>query len=131
MISRETRISKPKGDVVAEILLLDEPLTGLDLVSIDRIRRAVAAEVALGITVVASTHDVAEAGNAEHVLLMAGRVHTEGRPTEALHPDRLSDAYGIGIVHLEDGSIVLDDARHRTAVERHVHFERKERRRTP
>jgi len=52
-------------------------------------------------------------------------VHTEGPPATALHPDRLSDAYGVGIVHLEDGSLVLDDAAHRPAAERHVHFERK------
>jgi manganese transport system ATP-binding protein len=112
----------------ADILLLDEPLTGLDLVSIDRIRSAIREELAAGTTVVTTTHDVADAGNADHVLLMAGKVHTQGPPATALHPDRLSDAYGIGIVHLEDGSIVLDDARHRAATRRHVHYERGERR---
>lgn len=108
----------------AEIVLLDEPMTGLDLVSAEMISRAIAEEVAAGTTVVLTTHDVAEANSAEHVLLMSGRVHTEGPPARALAPDRLSDAYGIGIVHLEDGSIVLDDAAHRPALERHVHFER-------
>jgi len=108
----------------AEMLLLDEPLTALDLVSTEAISRTIAEEVAAGTTVVLTTHDVAEANLADHVLLMAGRVHTEGAPAEALAPDRLSDAYGIGIVHLEDGSIVLDDAAHRPALERHVHFER-------
>jgi iron complex transport system ATP-binding protein len=108
----------------AELLLLDEPFTGLDLVSTERIRAAVVEEVRRGVTVVMTTHDVAEANRADHVLLMAGRVHTEGPPAEALHPDRLSDAYGIGIVHMEDGSLVLDDAHHRPAAERHVHFER-------
>jgi len=57
-------------------------------------------------------------------LLMSRRVHTEGPPSVALHPDRLSDAYGIGILHLEDGSIVLDDAAHRHAMGRHVHLKR-------
>jgi iron complex transport system ATP-binding protein len=108
----------------AELLLLDEPFTGLDLVSTERIRIAVAEELQRGVTVVMTTHDVAEAGRADHVLLMAGRVHTEGPPTQALQPDRLSDAYGIGIVHMEDGSLVLDDAHHRPTAERHVHFER-------
>ncbi len=110
----------------AEVLLLDEPVTGLDLVSAERIRQAIAEELAAGTTVVITTHDIAEAGNADHVILMAGRVHTEGPPIDTLHPDRLSDAYGIGIVHLEDGSIVLDDARHREAHVRHVHYERGE-----
>ena len=108
----------------ADLLLLDEPITGLDLVSTERIRSAIAQELARGVTVVVTTHDVADANRADHVLLMAGRVHTEGPPAQALHPGRLSEAYGIGIVHLEDGSLVLDDAHHRPAAERHVHFER-------
>jgi manganese transport system ATP-binding protein len=108
----------------AELLLLDEPITGLDLVSMERIRAAVAEEIARGTTVVVTTHDVAEANRADHVILMSGRVHAEGPPARALHPDRLSEAYGIAIVHLEDGSLVLDDAHHRPVGERHVHFER-------
>jgi len=108
----------------AELLLLDEPITGLDLVSMERIRTVIAAEIALGTTVVMTTHDVADANRADHVILMSGRVHAEGPPAQALHPDRLSEAYGIALVHLEDGSVVLDDAHHRPAGERHVHFER-------
>jgi manganese transport system ATP-binding protein len=108
----------------ADLLMLDEPLTGLDLVSTERIREAVDGELERGVTVVMTTHELADANRADHVLLMAGRVHTEGSPAQALHPDRLSEAYGIGIVHLEDGSLVLDDAHHRPAAERHVHFER-------
>lgn len=108
----------------ADLLLLDEPVTGLDLVSTDRIRAAIATELDRGTTVVMTTHDVADANRADHVLLMSGRVHAEGPPSLALHPDRLSEAYGIGIVHLEDGSLVLDDAHHHPAAERHVHFER-------
>ena len=78
-----------------------------------------------------TTHDVADANRADHVILMAGRVHAEGPPARALHPDRLSEAYGIGIIHLEDGSLVLDDAHHRPAAERHVHFERGQRTAAP
>ena len=107
-----------------DMLLLDEPITGLDLVSTETIRRVVREELERGTTVVLTTHDVADAGNADHVILMAGKVHTEGPPALALHPDRLSDAYGIGILHLEDGSVVLDDAAHRPVEERHVHYER-------
>lgn len=112
-----------------EVLLLDEPLTALDLPSTEAISRTIAEEVEAGTTIVITTHDVAEAGEADHVLLMARRVHTEGPPAIALAPDRLSDAYGIGIVHLEDGSIVLDDAAHRPALNRHVHYQRGGRRR--
>ncbi len=108
----------------ADLLLLDEPITGLDLVSTEMIRRVIAEELERKTTVVLTTHDVADAGSADHVILMAGKVHTEGAPAVALNPDRLSDAYGIGILHLEDGSIVLDDAAHRTKDTRHIHYER-------
>jgi manganese transport system ATP-binding protein len=108
----------------ADVLLLDEPITALDLVSRDLIEQAISRELASGTTVVMTTHDVAEANRADHVLLMSRRVHTQGPPDIALAPDRLTEAYGIGIVHLEDGSIVLDDAAHRTPTGRHVHFER-------
>lgn len=107
----------------AEIMLLDEPVTGLDIVSRDLIMEAFATELAMGRTIVITTHDLADASTADHVLLMAGRVHSQGLPEDVLTPDLLSSAYGVGIVHLEDGSIVLDDPHHRGA-RRHVHFER-------
>ena len=110
----------------ADILLLDEPLTGLDLASRERIVGAVAAELAEGRTVVLTTHDLAEAADADHVILMTGRVAAEGPPGTVLDPDLLSAAYGIALVHLEDGGVVLDDAAHRPD-RRHVHFERAER----
>ena len=110
----------------AELLLLDEPITGLDLISRELILTALGGELTRRRTVVMATHDLAEASRADHVLLMSGRVHSEGPPQDVLNPDQLSDAYGVGIVHLEDGSIVLDDPHHRGAG-RHVHFERSKR----
>lgn len=107
----------------ADLLLLDEPVTGLDIVSRDLIITAMGEELEQGRTVVFTTHDLAEAGEADHVILMSGRVVIDGPPAVVLSPDRLSAAYGIGIVHLEDGSIALDDAAHVTR-QRHVHFER-------
>ena len=112
----------------ADMLLLDEPLTGLDLGSRERIVEALGRELDDGKTVVLTTHDLAEAADADHVILMSGRVAAEGPPQQVLDPDLLSAAYGIGLVHLEDGRLVLDDAAHRPD-RRHVHFERAEPRR--
>ena len=112
----------------ADMLLLDEPLTGLDLASREGITRAISDELERGRTVVLTTHDLAEAAAADHVILMTGRVVAEGPPEEVLKPDRLSAAYGIGLVHLEDGTAVLDDATHDHRP-RHIHFERSESRR--
>lgn len=107
----------------ADLLLLDEPVTALDIVSRELIIESVRAELHHGRTVVFTTHDLAEAGGADYVLLMARKVAGQGTPDDVLTPDLLSSAYGVGIVHLEDGSIVLDDAVH-GADRRHVHFER-------
>ncbi|MFQ5948872.1 MAG: metal ABC transporter ATP-binding protein [Acidimicrobiia bacterium] len=107
----------------ADLLLLDEPLTGLDLVSRGLIGEAVGAELAAGGTVVVTTHDLVEATAADHVLLLAGRVVAEGPAAGVLTPGRLSEAYGVGVVHLEDGTVVLDDSHHR-GLGRHIHFER-------
>jgi ABC-type Mn2+/Zn2+ transport system ATPase subunit len=108
----------------ADLLLLDEPLTGLDLVSRARIEAVIEEQLGSGTTVVTTTHDVSEAGRADHVLLMAGRVLAVGAPAEALHPDRLSEAYGIPLLPLQDGSVVLDDAHHHHARPPHTHFKR-------
>lgn len=107
----------------ADLLLLDEPVTGLDIGSRDLIIAAIDAEREAGRTIVFTTHDLADAGRADHVLLMASKVYAEGSPDEVLDPDLLSVAYGVGILHLEDGSLALDDGHHAAA--RHVHFERR------
>ncbi|MGI8793521.1 MAG: metal ABC transporter ATP-binding protein [Acidimicrobiales bacterium] len=96
----------------ADLLLLDEPVTGLDIVSRDRILAAVDAERAAGRTVVVSTHDLGQAALADHVVLLAGRVVAAGSPSEVLTPVNLSAAYGERLVRLADGGTVLDDTPH-------------------
>ena len=69
----------------ADVLLLDEPLTGVDLVSADRIRAAVARS-GRGCTVIFATHDLAEAEQADVVVLLAGQVVAAGSPAEVITP---------------------------------------------
>ena len=69
----------------AEVLLLDEPITGLDLVSRQHILDAIAAERAAGHAVVVSTHDLGDAAAADHLLLLAGRVVASGPPGRRAH----------------------------------------------
>jgi manganese transport system ATP-binding protein len=78
----------------ADVLLLDEPLTGLDLVSRERILEAVAQERDAGRTVVLSTHDLDDAEVADHVVLLAGRVVADGPPDLVLTEANLREAYG-------------------------------------
>lgn len=85
-----------------EILLLDEPLTGLDLVSARTIDGIIHEEPQGGCTVLLTTHDLAEARAADHVILMAGRVVAAGTPDEALTRHNLIAAYGLGALHEAD-----------------------------
>lgn len=77
----------------AGLLLLDEPVTGLDLVSRERILDTMRAERARGHSVVFSTHDLEDAEHADQVLLLAGRLVAAGPPEVAITPDTLRDAY--------------------------------------
>lgn len=108
----------------ADILLLDEPITGLDLVSKDIIDEVLQEERERGTTVVVSTHDLPEAAEADHVLLLGGRVVASGPPAEVLTAALLTQAYGIPLTTLENGAVVLDDPHHLPAQKRHVHFDR-------
>jgi ABC-type Mn2+/Zn2+ transport system ATPase subunit len=96
----------------AELLLLDEPVTGLDVVSRDLIFRAVAGERSAGRTVVLSTHDLADAGRADLVMLLANRLVAFGPPGEALADAPLRVAYGARVLGMPAGAMVIDDPHH-------------------
>lgn len=96
----------------AEVLLLDEPITGLDLVTQETVRRVVAEERDAGRCVVLTTHDVGTATAADLVVLLATGIVASGPPDAVLTPDLLARAYG-GHVHvLADGTVVLDEPHH-------------------
>jgi manganese transport system ATP-binding protein len=106
------------------LLLLDEPLMGLDLVSSAAIERVIIDERTAGRTVVLTTHDVSQALAADWAVLMAGRVIAFGPPLEALSPENLALAYGIKVVQAADGRFVVDDPAHASVPGRHVHLDR-------
>lgn len=96
----------------AELLLLDEPVTGLDLVSRDLIDAAMEAEQAVGRTVVVSTHDLSDARRADQVLLLANRVVASGPPERVLTDGPLSQAYGGRLVTVGPDLVLFDDPHH-------------------
>ncbi|MDH3464021.1 MAG: metal ABC transporter ATP-binding protein [Acidimicrobiia bacterium] len=104
-----------------EILLLDEPLTGLDLTSAQAIDAVIHDEQEDGCTIVMTTHDLAEAQVADHVVLLAGRVVASGPPDEVLTVANLTSAYGPNLLHVQGKRLFLDDPAHRPSSERHVH----------
>ncbi len=109
----------------ASLLLLDEPITGLDLVSREYILRVIQEEKAAGVTIVGTTHSLEEARMADHVLLLAGRIVASGPPDQVLTADTLSDAYSHPMSTTGEGQVLHDDPHHNPAESRHVHFERK------
>lgn len=97
----------------AELLLLDEPLTGLDLPSQETILELLAQLRQQGVTVLVATHDLNQA--AEHfakVMLLNRRLVALGPPREVLTPTWLSQAYGsqLHVVHSPEGDLLLTDS---------------------
>ena len=95
-----------------DILLLDEPITGLDLPSQLRILHVIEEHAAQGGVVVFSTHHLAEARRAGRVMLMAGCVLADGRPDEVLVPALLAEAFGGRLIRDDGTTIVVDDHGH-------------------
>ena len=82
----------------AELLLMDEPITGLDMPSQEIILEVIAAEATRGAAVVFSTHQLAEAHHADRVILPAGCI--------------LADAFGGRLVSTSEGTLVVDEQHH-------------------
>jgi ABC-type Mn2+/Zn2+ transport system ATPase subunit len=96
----------------APILLLDEPVAGLDLPSTALIRAAVEEERWAGRVVVVATHDLAEARRADRVVLLNGEVVAAGRPAATLTVDNLRAAYGGRVLALGGEVLAVDDGIH-------------------
>lgn len=107
-----------------DMLLLDEPLTGIDLTTAQAIDEVVHAETHDGCTVVMTTHDLSEARTADHVLLLSGRVVASGAPHEVLTEENLVAAYGPSLLHVEKGKVFVDDPAHAPVAGRHSHRDR-------
>ena len=97
-----------------EIYLLDEPVTGVDPVTQEKIMNLLEAEAARGRTVVATTHDLACAAQRFHdVVALAGRVVVHGKAELVLDRAVLEETYGGHLVPLPGGGVVLlDDPHH-------------------
>lgn len=107
-----------------DLLLLDEPTTGLDVVSALAIEEVIRAERDAGRTVVLTTHDLRDAEEADFTVLLAGRVAAAGVPAAVLSAENLVSAYGPRVMSLEGEGIFVDDPAHLPVAGRHVHLER-------
>lgn len=107
-----------------DLLLLDEPLTGIDLPTAQAIDDIIHDETSRGCTVVLTTHDLSEARVSDYVLLLSGRVVASGAPSEVLTSENLAAAYGESLLHVEHDTLFVDDPAHTPVPGRHTHRER-------
>jgi len=96
----------------AELMLMDEPLNGLDIKSQEIIFDILEELHKRSVTVMIATHDLNQAAdNFDRILLLNHRLVGFGSPGEVLTPDRLLDAYGghLRLVQAEDQILALGD----------------------
>jgi ABC-type Mn2+/Zn2+ transport system ATPase subunit len=96
----------------AELILLDEPTAGLDVASTEQIRRVLDDERAAGRCVVVATHDLIDAADSDHVVLLAGRVVAAGDPAHALAREHLRAAYRGRLLDVSEHVMLVDDDAH-------------------
>lgn len=94
----------------AELLLLDEPLNGLDMPSQEQVFSILDRLRPIGVTVLVTTHDLnLAAARFDRLALLNRRLIAYGRGAEVLQPENLLLAYG-GHVHMipkENGQALL------------------------
>ena len=96
-----------------DVLLLDEPFTGVDAVSHETLLAVLREHAAAGATVLMTTHDVGEAGRVCDRLLMLNRELIAAGPTaEVFTSDTLRRAYGAQVLELGSGTVLLDEGVH-------------------
>ena len=96
----------------AELMLMDEPFTGLDIKSQQDILGILDELQKRGVTVLASTHDLNLAADSfDQVMLLNRRMVGFGEPQEVFTTSQLLDAYGghLRLVDSEDGYLAMSD----------------------
>ena len=95
------------------VLLLDEPLAGVDALSRDLLLRAIDEERAGRRTVLMTTHDLAEGSRVcDRMLILNRELISEGTTELIFTQDVLRRAYGSDVLVLDRGIAVLDDPHH-------------------
>lgn len=98
----------------AQLMLLDEPLSGVDAVSAARIEALLLELRDEGRTILFAGHDVNQARRFDRVLCLNRRQVAFGRPAEVLTPAVLAETYGSELILLEDGTAAV-------ALDHHAH----------
>jgi len=96
-----------------DVLMLDEPLTGIDAPSQEAILAALEVRRRAGATILMTTHDLAQAARVcDRLLLLNRTLVAFGTTSEVFRPDVLGRTYGDELLFLERAAVVVDDAHH-------------------
>ncbi len=95
----------------SNLLMLDEPVTGLDVTSRGLILDVISDELAAGHSVIVTTHDLDDARICDQVLLVDKHAIAVGTPDEVLTEDHLIHAFGGRFIRVGD-RLILDDPHH-------------------
>jgi manganese/zinc/iron transport system ATP- binding protein len=96
-----------------DVLLLDEPFTGVDALSHDTLLEVLRAQAAAGATVLMTTHDVGEAGRVcDRLLILNRELVAEGPTASVFTPETLRRAYGGQVLELGSATVLLDEGVH-------------------
>lgn len=94
----------------AELMLMDEPLTGLDTPSQEGILSLLDRLKTENVTVMVATHDLEQAASHfDRIMLINHHMVAFGNPDEVLHTDNLISAYGGRMRIDSEGTMLVDD----------------------
>lgn len=97
----------------AELLMMDEPLSGLDMPSQDEVLRILNELKQRGVTVMVATHDLGQAADRFGLVMLLNRhLLGFGRAADVFTPEILQQAYGnhLQLIETENGVIALEDS---------------------
>lgn len=96
----------------AELILMDEPFTGLDLTTQEEFFTMLDSLRQRNVTVMIALHDLKLAAERfDQVMLLNRRLLGIGKPDQVFEPQRLAQAYGghLRLIKTENGTLILED----------------------
>ena len=96
----------------ADLLVMDEPTTGLDAGGRELFLKSISDELCRGASIIMATHDIQEeAAICDQVMLLAHRVVAIGPPAQVLTPEMLLETFGI-VISGEEQRLAVLECRH-------------------
>jgi manganese/iron transport system ATP-binding protein len=94
----------------AELMLMDEPLSGLDTPAQEGLLQLLNTLRERKVTVMLATHDLDQAAQYfDRIMLLNHRIIAFDLPQQVLHTDHLLEAYGARLKLDPGGTLIVDD----------------------